>query len=92
MINFSVNNLVQDLEEVFIKNFDSKEKVESMEQVFTDFLLLRKLYSKFQTNPQSLIQTGLQLLKKTNFSITLSFLFQYLILISSHFLSILKHL
>ena len=73
MINFSVNNLVQDLEEVFIKNFDSKEKVESMEQVFSDFLLLRKLYSKFQTNPQSLIQTGLQLFKKTSVSIILSF-------------------
>ena len=86
MINFSVNKLVQDLEEVFIKNFDSKEKVESMEQVFTDFLLLRKLYSKFQTNPQSLIQTGLQLLKKAIASITLSFLFQYLILISGQFL------
>ena len=83
MINFSVNKLVQDLEEVFIKNFDSKEKVESMEQVFSDFLLLRKLYSKFQTNPQSLIQTGLQLFKKTSVSIIFSF--QYLILISSHF-------
>ena len=55
---FSVNRLVQDLETVFIKNLDSKEKVESMEQVFTDFFLLRKLYSKLQTNPQSLIQTG----------------------------------
>ena len=73
MIDFSVNKLVQDLEEVFIKNFDSKEKVESMEQVFTDFLLLRKLYSKFQTNPQSLIRTGLQLLKKTSVSIIFSF-------------------
>ena len=72
---FSVNKLVQDLEEVFIKNFDSKEKVESMEQVFSDFLLLRKLYSKFQTNPQSLIQTGLQLFKKTSVSIILSSLF-----------------
>ena len=92
MINFSVNKLVHDLEEVFIKNFDSKEKVESMERVFTDFLLLRKLYSKFQTNPQSLIQTGLQLLKKTSVSIIFSSLFQYLTLISSHFLSIHKHL
>ena len=86
MNNFSVNKLVQDLEEVFIKNFDSKEKVESMEQVFTDFLLLRKLYSKFQTNPQSLIQTGFHLFKKTSVSIIFSSLFQYLILVSSHFL------
>ncbi len=46
---------------MFIKNFDSKEKVESMEQAVTDFLLLRNLYSKFQTNPQSLIQTGSKL-------------------------------
>ena len=56
---FSVNKLVEDVEKSFIKNINSQEKVDSLPQVLNDFFLLRKFYVKFQSSPQSLIQTGI---------------------------------
>ena len=60
----SVNQIVRDVENAFINNIDSQEKVSSFEQVFKDFALLQKMYSKLQTDPQSVRENGLFLINK----------------------------
>ena len=55
----SVNQIVRDVENAFIKNINSQEKVSSFEQVFKDFALLQKMYSKLQSDPQSVRENGL---------------------------------
>ena len=57
-ILFSVTKLVGDLENSLAENFDSKEKIEALENVIQDFLLLRKLSAKFQSNQASLLENG----------------------------------
>ena len=41
-----------------MKNFDSEEKVTAFENVIQDFLLLRKLSSTLQSNPDSFLDNG----------------------------------
>ena len=55
---FSVTKLVGDLENSLAENFDSKEKIEALENVMQDFLLLRKLSAKLQSNQASLLENG----------------------------------
>ena len=55
---FSVTKLVGDLENSLAENFDSKEKIEALENVIQDFLLLRKLSAKLQSNQASLLENG----------------------------------
>ena len=57
---FSVTKLVGDLENSLAENFDSKEKIEALENVIQDFLLLRKLSAKLQSNQASLLENGRQ--------------------------------
>ena len=56
--HFSVTKLVGDLENSLAENFDSKEKIEALENVIQDFLLLRKLSAKLQSNQASLLENG----------------------------------
>ena len=72
---FSVNKLVEDVEKSFLKNINSQEKVDSLPQVLNDFFLLRKFYVKFQSSPQSLIQTGIISIKYECFWLTSLLLF-----------------
>ena len=44
----SVNRLVGDLEDTFIQNFDSEEKVKAFTRVVQDFNVLRKLSEKIR--------------------------------------------
>ena len=53
-----MNKLVGDLENSLVENFDSEEKINAFENVIQDFLLLRKLSTKLQSNPVSLIENG----------------------------------
>ena len=55
---FSVKKFVGDLENSLVKNFDSEEKVTAFENVIQDFLLLRKLSSTLQSNPDSFLENG----------------------------------
>ena len=55
---FSVKKFVGDLENSLVKNFDSEEKVTAFENVIQDFLLLRKLSSTLQSNPDSFLDNG----------------------------------
>ena len=57
-IFFSVKKFVGDLENSLVKNFDSEEKVTAFENVIQDFLLLRKLSSTLQSNPDSFLDNG----------------------------------
>ena len=45
---FSLNRLVDDLEDAFIQNFDSEEKVKAFTRVVQDFDVLRKLSVKIR--------------------------------------------
>ena len=56
---FSLNQIVGDVENAFINNFDTEEKVSSLEQVFSDFILLRNMFTRFQSDPQTVSKNGM---------------------------------
>ena len=56
---FSLNQIVGDVENAFINNFDTEEKVSSLEQVFSDFILLGNMFTRFQSDPQTVSKNGM---------------------------------